>query len=114
MMGDALVTDLMVQGMGQGLRVAEMRASSRLGELLASGYYGEAVTLLQGVEEPPDSVEDAALSTILEAMRQMCLAGDNYKSEAERHRQAYQVATAREQQMRQQLQALMALIGSRL
>lgn len=117
MMGDALITDLMVQGTVQGLRAAEAKAPPRLGELLASGYYGEAATMLQSVEKPPKPgtpEEEPVLAMILEAIRQMCLVGDDYKSEAELHRQAYQAATAREQQLRQHLQMLMCLIGSRL
>ncbi|HSM58426.1 MAG TPA: BTAD domain-containing putative transcriptional regulator [Candidatus Sulfomarinibacteraceae bacterium] len=83
-------------------------------DLLASGHYGEAVALLEDVEEPPDSEEDPALSTMLLAVRQMCLAGDNYQTEAELHRKAYHAATVREQQLRQQLQSLLALVAARI
>lgn len=80
-------------------------------ELLASGQYESAAMMLERSEAAGDNEADPAVKSILRATREMCLAGNDYQAEVEYHKQAYQSATAREQQLRQQLLAILKLIA---
>lgn len=82
-------------------------------ELLASGQYETAASMLEETAADTENKADPALKTLLRATREMCLAGNEYQAEAEFHKHAYQTASAREKQLREHLQALLGLIVSR-
>lgn len=80
-------------------------------ELLASGQYESAAMMLERSEAAGDNEADPAVKSILRATREMCRAGNDYQAEVAYHKQAYQSASAREQQLRQQLLEILKLIA---
>ena len=83
-------------------------------DLLASGQYKDAATLLEETEAAADANGDPDLTIVLQAAREICLAGNDFRAEVDHHEQAYQAATQREQQLRQHLQALLNIIAARM
>ena len=79
-------------------------------QLLTSGQYESAASLLEETESATASEVDPTLTTILKATRQLCLAGTDFQAEAEFHREAFHTATARELALREHLQVLLNLI----
>lgn len=92
----------------------DSRHWQEVANLLAAGQYDDAAKILQETEAAADTNGDLALKTVLQVARQICLTGNDYHTEAEIHREAYRAATAREQQLRQQLQSLLNLIGAQI
>lgn len=102
----------MVTGNGTKVPIEEPTWQTVL-ELLASGQYETAAAMLEKTADDAGNKADPALKTLLRATREMCLAGNEYQAEAEFHKHAYHTASAREQQLREHLQALLGLIVSR-
>lgn len=97
---------------GNGLESATRQPSLQtILELLASGQYRTAATMLEKSEAAGNDKANPAVSSILRATREMCLAGNDYQEEAEYHKQAYRSASDREQHLREQLVAILKLIA---
>ena len=94
-----------------GLRV-HRAAWEEVLSLLREGEYEAAAELIEDTEEKTAKASDPAVWTILEATRQMCLAGNDYQVEVEFHKEALQSASTRERQLRGQLLTILKLIMS--
>ncbi|MFW6182965.1 MAG: AfsR/SARP family transcriptional regulator [Chloroflexota bacterium] len=83
-------------------------------DLLASGQYKDAAAVLEKTEAVAEANGNHDLSIVLQAAREICLAGSDFHAEVNHHERAYQAATRRERQLRQHLQALLDIIGARM
>lgn len=81
--------------------------------LLDSGRYRDAATLLKKSEASASANGNHALAAVLNATRQICLAGKDFHTEVNHHRHAYTVATKREKQLREHLQVILNILAGR-
>lgn len=77
--------------------------------LLVAGRYRAAAILLREKEEERSG--DSVLCTVLEAACQLCLTCREYGLEKDKHRQAQVAAVAREEELRQKILTLVALLA---
>jgi DNA-binding SARP family transcriptional activator len=81
-------------------------------ERIENGEYEQAAAVLDAVQMSSTEGEAALLAPILKAVRRLCLACKQYQEETEWHRQAYEEAGRREQELREQLYTILHLIGN--
>jgi DNA-binding SARP family transcriptional activator len=80
-------------------------------ELLRAGQYEQVAELLGEAEATSQQRGDTGLTQILAAAQRICLTCSQSREEAEWHRQATQEAAQREDELGQQLQAILDLVS---
>jgi DNA-binding SARP family transcriptional activator len=80
-------------------------------ELLVAGQYERVAQLLSEAQAAHEHAGDVGPAQMLAAARGICLACSQVRAEGERHRQAQQEAGQREQELKQQLQAILDLVA---
>jgi two-component SAPR family response regulator len=80
-------------------------------ELLKAGQYEKVAEFLGKAQSASERTGDASLAQILAAARRICLACSQSRAETEWHHRAHQEAAERENELRQQLQALLDLVN---
>jgi DNA-binding SARP family transcriptional activator len=81
-------------------------------ELLNAGQYEEVAQLLDQAATASEPIGDVGLVQILAAAHRICLALGQCRAEVEWHRQAFRQADQREDELRQQLHAILNLLSS--
>ena len=79
-------------------------------ELLKAGQYEKVAEFLGKAQRASERTGNASLAQILAAARRICLACSQSQAETEWHHRAHQEAAEREDELRQQLQALLTVI----
>jgi hypothetical protein len=80
-------------------------------ELLKAGHYKQVAELLSEVQATSQQSGDAGLAQILAAAHRICLACSQSHAETVWHHRAQQEAEQREDELRQQLQAILDLVS---
>ncbi len=83
------------------------------GELLETGQYERVAKTLHKAQITSEQTGDAVMTHILDAARRICLVCSQCRVEVETHLRAYAEAEQRERELRQQLCAILDLIGGR-
>jgi DNA-binding SARP family transcriptional activator len=90
----------------------EGAAGCRLaGELLQASQYEQVAAILHTAQTNSAQAGDVVLAHMLDAARRVCVALLACHAEVERHRQAFQETERREQELRQELHAILDLLG---
>ena len=82
-------------------------------ELLKAGQYERVAELLHEAQVASERTGDTIPAHILDAARRICLACSQCRADIEWHRQAYEEADQREDELRQQLHTILDLISGR-
>jgi DNA-binding SARP family transcriptional activator len=80
-------------------------------ELLEAGQYERVADLLDQAQAAIEQEGDPSLAQILAAALRICLACRQCRAEADRYQHAYQEVDQREHELRQQLHAILDLVG---
>jgi two-component SAPR family response regulator len=83
----------------------------QMSELLDDRQYEQIAELLQQAEAASDPAHDPVFVNIMIATRHICISCSEYLAEQLWRKQAYEASTLREQALRQQLRALLNLVG---
>jgi len=97
-------------GASQGLDAGQADLHTAC-ELLKAGQYERASEILQQAQLACEERQDAVLAHLLAVACRICLACSQSRAELEWHRQAYETADRREDELRQELQTILDLIN---
>jgi DNA-binding SARP family transcriptional activator/uncharacterized protein YjbI with pentapeptide repeats len=105
-------TGLMVVGGEQDTRPASSSPDWRvLAKLLDAGQYERAAGLLERAQAASQERGDTVLSHVLDAVRYICLACGQLQAEGQWHSRAHAEVDRREEELRQELQAILSLLN---